>query len=118
SDLAGYDPTRTLGENFWENAGYGGFVGSLVGWALGLGRRMQVQDAQRRLTEENERRKNSGDLINSIEGAFTPVEQLVALREIKRKLDEAINAIGEDWANANIDRDPLDVIFEGVPLAA
>src|SRR5690606_13672291 len=24
----------------------------------------------------------------------------------------------EDWANANIDRNPLDVIFEGVPLAA
>lgn len=86
-DLSGYDPTRTLGENFWSSVATGGIIGSLVGGGLGMIRSAERNKVLKQLEDEYSLRTMSGDPINLIEGAFTPVEDLVRLRNIKDYVD-------------------------------
>lgn len=101
SDLAGYDPTRSWGENFWDNVLSGGVVGSLLGGGIQLARRGEVAEVRRGLEEEYKRRLNSGDAINALAvpgngfGSFSPVEDLIALNKMKADLDRHIDRKAE-----------------------
>jgi len=92
SDLAGYDPTRTLGENFWESVVTGGVVGSFIGGGLALIRKGQRNEILAALEAERRAKLASNDPINFIEGQFTPVGDLVRLRgiheELRQRLEE------------------------------
>jgi len=92
SDLAAYDPNRTLGENFWSNALSGGIVGSLVGGGYGLVRRAEVNKVLQAFDADRTSRMASGDPINWIEGDFTPVGDLVMLREIAANMQRAMQS--------------------------
>lgn len=101
SDLAGYDPTRTLGENFWDNVITSGLVGSMMGGGLQMVRDAEIQDARAKLAADFQIRMNSGDAINALStpgngfGSFSPVETLVQLNKLKGDLDRHIDQKAE-----------------------
>lgn len=102
SDLAGYDPTRSLGENFWDSVITAGLTGSMVGGGIQMMRDAEVNDAKKRLDEEYFKKLNSGDVINALAtpgngfGSFSPVENLVQLNKIKADLDRHIDQKAEE----------------------
>lgn len=101
SDLAGYDPTRTLGENFWDNVLSAGVVGSVLGGGLHGLHQAELGDAKDALQAEWMKQFNSGDAINTLStpgngfGSFTPIENLMQLNKLKADLDRHIDQKAE-----------------------
>jgi hypothetical protein len=101
SDLAAYDPSRSLGENFWDNVITAGLTGSMLGGGMQMIRETELKEAKIQLDAEYKRRMESGDTINALAtpgngfGSFTPVENLVQLNKIKADLDRHIDQKAE-----------------------
>lgn len=101
NDLAGYDPSRTLGENFWDNVITAGVVGSTLGGGLQLLRDGQIQEAKEKFQSDWIKAFNSGDAINSLAtpgngfGSFTPVDNLIHLNKLKADLERHIDQKAE-----------------------
>lgn len=90
-DLAGYDPTRLLGENFWNSFVTGGLVGSAIGGATGL---MYKSERDSAVADINARYRDAlatGDPINAIGGGFTPVQDLVNLNKVLADIETNIS---------------------------
>lgn len=107
-DLAGYEPTRSLGENFWASTLTGGIIGGGIGYGLGV-----IQNAQRnQVIKELEKNFNikmsSGDPINDIAGAFTPVQMLVQMQKAYDDVKKYLAAEGTRLA-AGITPDTFNV---------
>lgn len=114
-DLAGYDPTRNLGENFWSNIATGGIVGSFIGGGLGLMRKAQVNRTLKELDDKRNMLMGTGDPINYLEGDFTPVGDLVNLRDMQNRLAVDLNTRKEgafSEVNAQEQFPPLDIISQ------
>lgn len=100
-DLAGYDPTRTLGENFWDSVFTAGVTGGIFGGGISLLHGADVTEAKQKFEEEYQRKLMSGDPINALAtpgggfGSFTPVDTLLQLNKMKADLDEEIDAKAE-----------------------
>lgn len=96
-DIAGYDPTRTLGENFWDNVLTAGVTGSMVGGGIQLLHDADIDEAKKKFEDEYQKRLMSGDAINTIAtpggsfGSFTPVDTLLQLNHLKATLDRHID---------------------------
>lgn len=82
SDLAGYDPSRALSENFWSSVVTGGLVGSFIGGGLGLLRKAEVNTQLKEMEFARNQLLATGDPINYIEGNFTPVGDLLNLNQM------------------------------------
>lgn len=98
SDLAGYAPDRSLGENFWGSVLSGGAVGSMLGYGLARAREYEKDNLLKEFARQREERRASGDLINSVWGDFTDIETLVQLRKME---DDAYNFLmneGKEFA--------------------
>jgi len=91
SDLAAYEPNRSLGENFWASTLTGGLIGGGIGYGLGIVQNSQRNQVVRELEDIFNQIMASGNPINDIAGAFTPVQMLVQLQkaydDVKRQLD-------------------------------
>jgi hypothetical protein len=118
-DLAGYDPNRTLGEGFWQNVATGGIIGSLLGGGINMLRNGEKNRILKEMGDEYSRRMDSGDLINSISGHFTPVQDLIALRvaqnaanaDYNSRVDAAVaRAAEQEFAAANGEQINTDII--------
>ena len=90
SDLAQYDPTRTLTENLTDNIVSGGIVGSFFGGGFGMAHRAEQRQLDRELEEIRNMKLESGNPINYVGGEFTPVESLIMLNKMKGDVDEAV----------------------------
>jgi len=95
SDLAGYDPSRTLGENFWQNFATGGVIGTLFGGTHAMVRRGEVNRALDSMRAARETALASGDPINWVDGSFSPVEQVVGLQAMYAKLEQDLLEKGQ-----------------------
>lgn len=114
-DVAGYDPGRTLDENFWSSFATGGAVGSIFGYGISKLRQGTRNETQNGIQAEYDRKKNSGDPINDLAGSMTPVESLLALTNMKQKLDENLKqesdrAIAQAEATAGLPVTPPVVL--------
>lgn len=94
SDLAGYDPTRSVGENFWASVFTGGVIGSSVAGGIALIEKGQRNVAIAELEKQYLGKLASGDPINTVEGTFTPVDDLVQMRKMKADIDAKIQREG------------------------
>jgi len=114
-DLAAYDPTRTLGENFWSSVLTGGLVGSMVGGGIGLMRKAEVNQVLKQKENERNLALGTGDPINYIEGHFTPVGDLLNLRKMQNDLQVDLDVRAEEAYNnptpGNVDIIPE--VFQG-----
>jgi len=110
SDLAGYDPTRTLGENFWDSVLTAGVVGSTLAGGTQMLHDADVNEAKKIFEDDYQRRLMSGDPINALAtpgggfGSFTPVDTLLQLNHMKATLDRHIDQKAESALQ--------DLIFE------
>lgn len=90
SDIAGYDPTRTLGENFWASVATGGMAGSMIGGGIGLIRKAETQQILDAMKAQRDMLLKSGNPINDLSGLMTPVGDLLELNAMKQQLDQTI----------------------------
>ena len=98
-DFAGYDPTRSLDENLLASMATGGVVGSSFGWGLGKTRSYERSRLLKELEAQRQERLNDPMAwINDIAGPFTPVGDLLALRELEKKAYDHIMERGEQLA--------------------
>lgn len=113
-DLAGYDPTRTLDENFWSSFLTGGVVGSVLGGGIHSIRKAERNQVITALDQERRVRLETDDPINALSGTFTPLEDLLALRAIKADLDTEIQERGArvilDQGAPSLTEGPSDLI--------
>ena len=98
-DFAGYDPTRSLDENLLANMATGGVVGSAFGWGLGKTRSYERSRILKEFEAQRQERINDPTAwINDVAGPFTPVGDLLALRELEKQAYDHIMEKGEQLA--------------------
>jgi hypothetical protein len=95
SDLAGYAPDRTLGENVFASALTGGLVGSTIGGFTGLAEQAMKKRLMERFKAEIEAKLATGDPINFLQGKMSPVQALVAMRQLLGQMEGEEQIAGE-----------------------
>jgi hypothetical protein len=121
-DVVGYDPTRTLGENFWLSAITGGLLGSAFGAGIDAVHKSNRDEVLREMDAKFE--QDRFDPINQIEGPFTPTADIQPLNTEMGALRDLISTRAQDHTNDLISKYndsnivPEDPLQEGIPTDA
>jgi len=121
-DAVGYDPTRSLDENFWMSAITGGLLGSTYGAGIDAVHKSNRSDVLNEMDAAFER--DRFDPINQIVGPFSPTADVQPINEEMKSLRDLITERGREHQNELLSKYgdanvvPEDPLGEGVPTDA